>query len=156
MAKALSFYYPGKVVEKLEIHELENDKSVINMIVQHTQEVVKGFKEDFEKRIVMFSRKAEEADSQIEKGDYVIFSRCKRNPREFTTEAGNEIKTVDILAEQFKVVPKKDFDTIAKALAKNVPDMNSLEFNTDDATFLANKAALVTQKAAGTEEAADI
>ena len=143
MANLNAFYFPGQIVEKKELHELEEKgTSVINFVAKFTQEVVAGFKEDFEKRIVMFARKAEEAEETIEKGDFVIFSCCKRNPRQFTTDAGNDIKSVDILAEQFKVVKAADFPRIAKALKADIPDMNLLAFTDADARMLKAKGAI--------------
>ncbi len=143
MANLNAFYFPGQIVEKKELHELETKgTSVINFVAKFSQEIVKGFKEDFEKRIVMFARKAEEAEETIEEGDFVIFSCCKRNPRQFTTEAGNDIKSVDILAEQFKVVKEKDFPAIAKALKADIPDMNLLNFTDADQAMLKAKGAI--------------
>jgi len=143
MANLNAFYFPGQIVEKKELHELETKgTSVINFVAKFSQEIVKGFKEDFEKRIVMFARKAEEAEEKIKEGDFVIFSCCKRNPRQFTTEAGNDIKSVDILAEQFKVVKEKDFPAIAKALKESIPDMNLLNFTDADAAILKAKGAI--------------
>ncbi len=142
MANLKSFYFPGEVVEIKEIRELDNGKSVLNIIAACTVEVVEGFKETVEKTMVLFARKADEADEKINEGDCVIFSRCKRNPRVFTTEAGNTIESVDIIAEQFQVMSKSVFAKVSNGLisAGKVPDMSELDFTDEDLAAITKKA----------------
>lgn len=141
MANIKSFHLPGMIVEKKPIKDLDGGKSVINFVVSYAQEVVEGFTEEIEKTIVLFSRKAIEADNGIEEGDFVVFSGCKRNPRTYTTLSGNTVEQLDIIAEQFKVVDIEQFENITAALVKagKVPDMSDLAFTDEDAEALITK-----------------
>lgn len=143
MANVKSFYYPGVVLEKSEIKELDDGKSVLNMIVERTIELFEGFTEKVEKRIVLFNRKAREADAQVSVGDCVIFSKCKRSPRSFTTDKGNFVETVDILAESFQVESTRaKFNKISATLLSMhvIPESSDLDFTEADAEFLSGKA----------------
>ena len=145
MANLKSFYYPAMVIEKQAIRELEGGKAVLNLIVERTEELIEGFKEKVEKRIVLFNRKAREADTHIGLGDCVIFSKCRKSAREFTTEKQNQVQTVDILAENFQVeITKAKFLKISESLmAMNaIPTSSELEFTDEDAAAIAKKAAL--------------
>jgi len=145
MANLKSFYYPAMVIEKQAIRELEGGKAVLNLIVERTEELIEGFKEKVEKRIVLFNRKAREADTHIGLGDCVIFSKCRRSPRDFTTEKQNQVQTVDILAENFQVeITKSKFLKISESLmAMNaIPESSELEFTDEDAAAIAKKASL--------------
>jgi len=145
MANLRSFPYPAMVVEKQAVRELDGGKAVLNLIVERTEELVEGFKEKFEKRIVLFNRKAREADANINLGDCVIFSQCRKSARDFTTEKQNHVQTVDILAENFQVESSKaKFLKISESLmAMNaIPTSSELEFTDEDAAAIAKKASL--------------
>ena len=142
------FIFAGQITDKGKKIKHNKGKVLLNVMVAATQEVYGGIKDEVEKRIILFQSQADKGFKEISRGDYVLFSACKRSPREYTTTKGTHVEDVDIIADRFTVLTPAQFEANSEAFDKDMPTLSELEFNSDDRKALEDKKTKIKTLAA--------
>jgi SpoVK/Ycf46/Vps4 family AAA+-type ATPase len=125
--------FAGTIAEVSDLNTTNTSgKSVINMWVERTEEIIEGIKEEVRARIVLFGDLAEKAEDQIDEGKIVMFTNCQRNPRTYVTDLGTEVETVDIVARGFKVLTKTQYEKARDQIDAMSLTSSELEFTDKD------------------------
>ena len=148
------FIYAGEVVDKSKKIKHSEGKVLLNLMVSVTQEIYGGIKDEVSKKVLLFQRQADKGFKEISRGDYVLFSACKRSPRDYTTTKGTYVEELDIIADRFTVLTAEQWEANAEQFSADMPSLASLEFNEKDREELAIRKAKAKEKEKNREEAA--
>ncbi len=135
-----NFIFVGEVVEKSKKIKHGQGKNLINLMVAVTQEVYGGIIDEVEKRVVMFQNAANKAHTEISRGDYVLFSQCRRSPRAYTTTKGTYVEDINIIANRFTILTAEQYEANKDAFAADMPSVSDLTFKPEDKIELEKKA----------------
>jgi hypothetical protein len=129
--------FVGVIADKSTVNSTKTTgKAVLNLTVEKSRELVAGIMETVKARVVLFGADAEKAEAKLDVGKVVLFSDIRRNPRIYTTEAGTQVESVDLVARGFDILKKADYEANKDALEKLCIDLNTLEFTDEDRKML--------------------
>ena len=139
-------YFAGRIIEKQDIAELDDDKGAVLNITLETELVneLLDIPETVSQRIVAFKADALRADHDLKEGDYVILTDCTRSPREFETKKRTKVETVDLVLRRFAKVTKAKFPEMLEKIKDRMFTLSDLEFTSADAEVLKAVAAEVS------------
>lgn len=150
----MSKIFVGRIEEVGELNSY-NDKgdAVANIVVGTTREIVGGIMETVKRTVVLFRGEATKAVDNLKPNDHVVFSEVQRSPRIYTNAKGLPVELVDLRAEGFTKITKKQFEENMTALQeKAIPD-SEFSFTADDRETLQKAAALVAKQRADAADA---
>lgn len=116
--------FVGTFDSSREISSYDDDgNEVINLIITNAKKLVGDIVVMVKRTVVLYRAEAVKADKTLKVGDCVVFTSAERKARTYKDNTGKTRELVEVVAQGFQVVDKKEFEKNYPALVKmSLPD----------------------------------